>query len=73
MVPLHPGRKSRPFDLAAASLGVHRFVARRVHNADDAADIAQQALLLAFEPVTSSVEAGGSLAPTCRGGVQRAG
>jgi RNA polymerase sigma-70 factor, ECF subfamily len=36
-----------PFDLAAAAKPVHLFVARRVRNPDDAADIAQQALLVA--------------------------
>jgi len=48
-VPCRSTRESRPFDIAAAAPRVHRFVARRVNNADDAADIAQQALLLAFE------------------------
>jgi RNA polymerase sigma-70 factor (ECF subfamily) len=49
MGPPHSTGESRRFDLAAAAPRLHRFVARRVRNADDAADIAQQALLLAFE------------------------
>jgi RNA polymerase sigma-70 factor (ECF subfamily) len=49
IVPHRARSDSRPFDLAATAPGVHRFVARRVRNADDAADIAQQALLLAFK------------------------
>lgn len=40
-------RDSSPLDLSAAAAEVHRFVARRVRNLDDAADIAQQTLLLA--------------------------
>jgi RNA polymerase sigma-70 factor (ECF subfamily) len=37
----------RPLDLAAAAPLVHRYVARRVRDANDASDIAQQTLLLA--------------------------
>jgi DNA-directed RNA polymerase specialized sigma24 family protein len=42
-----PPAEPLPFDLAAVAQDVHRFVSRRVRNVDDAADIAQQALLLA--------------------------
>jgi len=43
-----PRHVVEPFDLAATAPAVHRFVARRIRNAADAADIAQQALLLAL-------------------------
>lgn len=42
------GVRSGPDILTAASAGLHRFIARHIHDPSDAADIAQQALLQAW-------------------------